>query len=78
MKTKNHQFLNKNSKLVILPHECGEGDKITVRNLQNQNNPHNMEEAGDTIPQMCRISKPFSWWHLQTFVAYQVSAERRA
>lgn len=48
-------FLSSKEKMLqviysVLPHKCAEGDKITVRNLQNQKDPHNMEEAGDIIP----------------------------
>lgn len=62
----------------FLPHECAEEDEIAVRNPQSEKNQHNMEEAEDIASPLCRISKPFGLWHLQTFVAYQVAEERRA
>lgn len=71
-------FLNKNVIYSVVPHNCAERDKIALRNLQNQKDRYNLKEAGYTFPQMCRESKPFGKWHLQTYVAYQISEERRA
>lgn len=71
-------FLKKKVIYSFLTYKCAEEGKITVRNLQNGKNQHNIVEAGHITSQLYRISKPFAWWHLQTFVAYQVSEERRA